>query len=421
MCTCPFPFTEAENMERLRRSFRRAGTRSRAKERTESTGEEERPRPPNLTRMQRIRQSLRRRKKHNLPPPEPADSNDEASGTAEARPPSRMGRLRQSFKRRRKKEGEKPSEWEDDEADVRRGKCSFNVLYLGSLEVQESRGMEVCEDTVKALKRSKDKKKPTKGVLHVSGDGLRVVDKHSRGMIVDQVIEKVSFCAPDRNYDKGFAYICRDGTTRRWLCHAFMAVTESGDRLSHAVGCAFAICLEKKKQREADCGVTMDYNAADGTFTRFGSFRQTTITERLQDPQNFKPATPPPVQQVENPHAVARPKAPDLMYQRQASFKGLGQLSGNSPFKRNQNYSSLRVNELPSNVQRLERSRREVSLIVEDPKEEEEEKRTGQQQADTPAGQEAFSDSFSSMTITPRSDQAGSPRPCPVVSNFRGG
>ena len=46
-------------------------------------------------------------------------------------------------------------------------------------------------------------------------------------MIVDQTIEKVSFCAPDRNHEKGFAYICRDGTTRRWMCHGFLAVKES--------------------------------------------------------------------------------------------------------------------------------------------------------------------------------------------------
>jgi hypothetical protein len=50
---------------------------------------------------------------------------------------------------------------------------------------------------------------------------------HVQSMIVDQTIEKVSFCAPDRNHEKGFAYICRDGTTRRWMCHGFMAVKES--------------------------------------------------------------------------------------------------------------------------------------------------------------------------------------------------
>jgi hypothetical protein len=55
--------------------------------------------------------------------------------------------------------------------------------------------------------------------------------------------------------------------------------------LSHAVGCAFAICLEKKQQREKE-KVTVTYNENGTSFTRLGSFRQTTLTERLQDPQS---------------------------------------------------------------------------------------------------------------------------------------
>jgi hypothetical protein len=35
-----------------------------------------------------------------------------------------------------------------------------------------------------------------RAVLYVSGDGLRVVDDETRGLILDQTIEKVSFCAP---------------------------------------------------------------------------------------------------------------------------------------------------------------------------------------------------------------------------------
>ena len=66
-----------------------------------------------------------------------------------------------------------------------------------------------------------------RSVLHVSGDGLKVVDDDTKGLIVDQTIEKVSFCAPDRNYERGFSYICRDGTTRRWMCHGFIAIKES--------------------------------------------------------------------------------------------------------------------------------------------------------------------------------------------------
>ena len=67
-------------------------------------------------------------------------------------------------------------------------------------------------------------------------------------------------------------------------CEALINTSDpnfQGERLSHAVGCAFAICLEKKQERDR-LNVTMSFNKDDSTFTRFGSFRQGTITERLQ-------------------------------------------------------------------------------------------------------------------------------------------
>jgi numb-like protein len=105
---------------------------------------------------------------------------------------------------------------------------------------------------------------------------------------VDQTIEKVSFCAPDRHHDAGFAYICRDGTSRRWLCHGFLAAKDTlkqatpgatgGERLSHAVGCAFSVCLEKKQKRERE-NVSMEHGPMH-SFARLGSFRQASLTER---------------------------------------------------------------------------------------------------------------------------------------------
>ncbi|ESO06148.1 hypothetical protein HELRODRAFT_63899 [Helobdella robusta] len=197
-----------------------------------------------------------------------------------------MDKFKRTLSLKKKKEssgGEsiKPHQWQEDERKVREGSCSFQVKYLGCIEVFESRGIQVCEDAVKALKNSGHHM----AVLYVTGDALRVVDEISKGLIVDQTIEKVSFCAPDRNHEKGFAYICRDGTTRRWMCHGFLAVKESGERLSHAVGCAFAICLEKKQQREKE-KVTVTYNDNGTSFSRLGSFRQATMTERLTDPQS---------------------------------------------------------------------------------------------------------------------------------------
>lgn len=182
----------------------------------------------------------------------------------------------------------------------------------------------------------------------MSGDGLRVVDDDTKGLIVDQTIEKVSFCAPDRNHERGFSYICRDGTTRRWMCHGFLASKDSGERLSHAVGCAFAVCLERKQRRDKECAVTMTFDVKNSTFTRTGSFRQQTMTERLVDPPSAAVA-PQPQKSSYNPFAIERPHATPSMLERQGSFRGFTQIGAQSPFKRQM---SLRITDLPSNAER---------------------------------------------------------------------
>ncbi|XP_065610814.1 protein numb homolog isoform X2 [Cyrtonyx montezumae] len=297
-----------------------------------------------------------------------------------------MNKLRQSFRRKKDvyvPEASRPHQWQTDEEGVRTGKCSFPVKYLGHVEVDESRGMHICEDAVKRLKSTG--KKAVKAVLWVSADGLRVVDEKTKDLIVDQTIEKVSFCAPDRNFDRAFSYICRDGTTRRWICHCFMAVKDTGERLSHAVGCAFAACLERKQKREKECGVTATFDASRTTFTREGSFRVTTATEQAEREEimrqmpdakaetEVKPAAPGAAstttapspgspasptaevtasveKEMSNPHAIPRRHAPIEQLARQGSFRGFPALSQKmSPFKRQ---LSLRINELPSTVQR---------------------------------------------------------------------
>lgn len=167
---------------------------------------------------------------------------------------------------------------------------------------------------------------------------------------MDQTIEKVSFCAPDRSHERGFSYICRDGTTRRWMCHGFLASKDSGERLSHAVGCAFAVCLERKQRRDKECTVTMTFDIKNSTFTRTGSFRQQTMTERLVDPPSAAVAPQQKSHQASyNPFAIERPHATPSMLERQGSFRGFTQIGAQSPFKRQM---SLRINDLPSNAER---------------------------------------------------------------------
>ncbi|XP_038071387.1 protein numb-like isoform X2 [Patiria miniata] len=266
-----------------------------------------------------------------------------------------MKKLRSSFRRKEHAHvpaASKPHQWQQDEKLVRAGSCNFPVKYLGSIEVTESRGMHICEDAAKQLRANTKKK--VRAILWVSSDGLRVVDEESKGLIVDQTIEKVSFCAPDRHNDKGFSYICRDGTTRRWLCHCFHSLREPGERLSHAVGCAFAACLERKQQRDKLCGVKVEFDVNKTSFTRQGSFRQATMTEQMEEAaaredekenQEQDLAGPAP----NMPFARPRQHASEAMLMRQGSFRGFPNLNIQSPFKRQ---LSLRLNELPSTLQR---------------------------------------------------------------------
>lgn len=298
------------------------------------------PTKPNR-RMDKLRRSLTfRRKKKNADAiklestPPPATSSSTVAKTSESGP-------------------SRPTLWLEDEKRVRAGTCSFQVKYLGYQEVSDSRGMHICETALDKL--IAEKKKPIKAILYITGDSLRVVDESNKTLLVDQTIEKVSFCAPDRHHENGFAYICRDGAARRWLCHGFLAAKDTlksasssstgGERLSHAVGCAFSLCLERKQKRERE-NVSMEVGP-NHSFTRLGSFRQASLTERFDDPQVVMPKVEPvPIKPVANPHAIQRPKAHSSL-SRQNSLRG--QPAIDLPFKRGQPaYQSLKPAELPS-------------------------------------------------------------------------
>lgn len=144
----------------------------------------------------------------------------------------------------------------------------------------------------------------------------------------------------------------------------FSCIFISGERLSHAVGCAFAICLEKKQKRDRDLELARSSSSASqqvittskstSPFQRNSSFRQSSIRERMKDPQGVKPeVSKPPSKPVVNPYAIERPHATPQLLERQGSFRAFTGLSSASPFKRQ---LSLRLNELPSNIERQGRS-----------------------------------------------------------------
>ena len=72
-------------------------------------------------------------------------------------------------------------------------------------------------------------------------------------------------------------------TMRVFTLIFFVNLFLQGERLSNAVGCAFAIYFELKKKIDKECMVTMSFDLSSSTFTRIGSFKHKSMLESLQE------------------------------------------------------------------------------------------------------------------------------------------
>lgn len=173
-----------------------------------------------------------------------------------------------------------------------------------------------------------------------------MVDETSKCLIIDQTIERLGFCAADRWHDRSFCYICRDGTTRRWMCHGFLTGNaDSGKRLSQAVGYAFQVYLDRVQRQEAEIARALRHTS-DISICHERSVDVRTSNRPVVD----KCSVMSPKTRCDSPNiAIERPHASPAMldrFERQESFR---LPNAQSPFKRQ---LSLRVSDLPSNVQR---------------------------------------------------------------------
>lgn len=90
-------------------------------------------------------------------------------------------------------------------------------------------------------------------------------------------------------------------------------------------------------------------NFSNISFNRKKSFRRIIKIYFFYTTKFFFFTDVPPIKQVYNPFAIERPHATPSMLERQGSFRGFTQLNQASPFKRQ---LSLRINDLPSNLER---------------------------------------------------------------------
>ncbi|XP_060842429.1 protein numb homolog [Rhopalosiphum padi] len=142
--------------------------------------------------------------------------------------------------------------WPQDEIGILDGNCSFNINYLGYVEVSEPTNSKVCRESfAKLYQEYKSGICDTNpAILWITGYELRIVDKRSKNLILAQTIENIIFCSSTTDFSDQLFYTSRDSYNNRWLCHMIIVTEFSNDRVCRAVGFAFRVCLRRKTIRE---------------------------------------------------------------------------------------------------------------------------------------------------------------------------
>ncbi|XP_060864867.1 protein numb-like [Metopolophium dirhodum] len=142
--------------------------------------------------------------------------------------------------------------WPQDEISILDGDCSFNVGYLGCVEVSEPTNSQICRESFAKLYQEYKTgiSHPNSAILWITGYELRIVEKKSKNLILAQTVENVIFCASTADNTDQLFYTSRDSRNNRWLCYLIIVTDFSSDRLCRAVGFAFKVCLRRKTIRE---------------------------------------------------------------------------------------------------------------------------------------------------------------------------
>ncbi|CBY21162.1 unnamed protein product [Oikopleura dioica] len=207
-----------------------------------------------------IRNSFRRKKKHDLTKDFETDQNENLDQNVPRDP-------KQTIK----------SNDANNEFNVKSGIANYKCKFLGKKEVGGKSGISYTEEALTYYKAIRAKKKP-RVIIQVSPEVIRVVSAKDQSLLFDQAVDKISFCAPSNTHQDAFSYIARDGTSQAWMCYCFSAKNDiTGASLSKVFGVAFKACLDNRNRLHKEAGkAPVDVEVTDlpqGGFTRDGTFR----------------------------------------------------------------------------------------------------------------------------------------------------
>jgi len=112
------------------------------------------------------------------------------------------------------------------------GHVVYLVKFLGDIEVDQPKGIEVVKQGVQKLKFNQQLKKSEAGSgngktpkaeLTISVNGVTIQEPKSKKVLHEYPLHRISYCADDKAEKRFFSFIAKDAESNKHTCFVFLS------------------------------------------------------------------------------------------------------------------------------------------------------------------------------------------------------
>jgi len=133
------------------------------------------------------------------------------------------------------------------------GHVVYLVKFLGDIEVDQPKGIEVVKQGVQKLKFNQQLKKSEAGSgnaktpkaeLTISVNGVTIQEPKSKKVLHEYPLHRISYCADDKAEKRFFSFIAKDADSNKHTCFVFLS-DKLAEEITLTIGQAFELAYKK--------------------------------------------------------------------------------------------------------------------------------------------------------------------------------
>merc|ERR1711874_657276 len=133
------------------------------------------------------------------------------------------------------------------------GHVVYLVKFLGDIEVDQPKGIEVVKQGVQKLKFNQQLKKAESGSsnskmpkaeLTISVNGVTIIEPKTKNVLHEYPLHRISYCADDKAEKRFFSFIAKDADSNRHTCFVFLS-DKLAEEITLTIGQAFELAYKK--------------------------------------------------------------------------------------------------------------------------------------------------------------------------------